>query len=195
MKFNLLSLLDASGELPPSARQKLIEKATQDPAANAQYEAAHANFDVFGAMPIPEPSAAERQEIPAAIKGAIHAELQQLEKRAGFIRLLRRWAAGSTALVACAVFAAALLHVSHTQEAREQAQVAQINAMIDRVSLPAHVFAVADDTSVADNGAPTGSPVLTSVRPTDVANQINALTAPPVRSEAASDPSAPPGSF
>jgi len=193
MKFNLISLLDASGELRPSARKKLLKIASQDPMVNAQYEAAHANFDVFGSLPIPEPSAVERQEIPATIKGAIHAELQQQEKRAVRWRLLRRWAAGSMALAACAVFAATLLHVNHSQEAGQQAQVARINAMIDRMALPAQPMAASDD--LADNGAPTGSPVLTSVRTTEMINQVNALTAASARSEAVSDPSAPPGSF
>ena len=198
------SLLEASGELSPSARQKLLQQVQNDPSASADYRAAHRNFAIFDFLPIPEPSAAQRQYIPRMLKNAIHTALAQHEKQAFRTRLLIRCAAGAMALAACVAICAALVKVNHGQILRQQEQIAQINAMIDRVTLLSGPSASATsyeqavtDVEASIRQLQTESPTLSYLHDKGMGNLFNALAAVPEEGAESTpiDPSAPPGSF
>ncbi len=196
MRFNLkqASLLDASGELSQSARQKLLAHVAQDPAASAEYQAAQENYALLGNLPIPEPSAAERQHIPAIIKHTLHAALRQHEKRAGRVPLLMRYAAGALTLATCVALCATLLGVKHSQTARQWEQIAGINAAIDRVTLLPD--SATDQASGVAASPQNENPALSYMHNRASSNLLGSLAVPEELKESMSnDPSAPPGSF
>ena len=131
-------LLDVSGELAPPARQALYDYISQNPDAGIEYEAIRAQFELLGALPIHEPSAVRRREIPAQVKLAIHALLQRQarEKRVARFKSLRRYALGAmTAIAACVILVASLWAEARRESATRQQQVATINAIIHRAEL------------------------------------------------------------
>ena len=182
MKFNLKQkcLLDASGELTDAAREALREEAAESPQVKAEYETARENFAVFSALPIPEPSAAERKYIPAMIKRSIHGALLEREKRAGRMALLSRWAAGGLAVAACVGIFAGLLIRRHDQNVRMQTQATQIHAMIDGGTLAAAM--------------PAPRPVVITTPSENEENGMNSVAVAPEEPRNM-DASAPPGSF
>jgi hypothetical protein len=199
LNVKLASLLDASGELDQSARQKLLSQIANDPAGSAEYRAAQENFAVLGILPMPEASALERRLIPAMIKRAIGRALN--EQKARWKRLLAGWVGGATALAACAALCALLLGVHGANNARRVEQIARINATIDRVTVLADHSPTSYDQAVTEVEASirqlqTESPTLSYLQDKDMGNLLSALAAVPDAGEPEpDDASAPPGSF
>ena len=199
LNVKLVSLLDASGELDQSARQKLLSQIANDSSASAEYRAAQENFSLLGILPMPEPSALERRLIPAMIKRAIGRALR--EERARWKRVLAGWLGGATALAACAAVCAVLLGVNSANNSRQAEQIAKINATIDRVTMPSEHSPTSYDQAVTEVEASirqlqTESPTLSYLQDKDMGNLLNALAAVPDAGELEpDDASAPPGSF
>jgi hypothetical protein len=199
LNVKLASLLDASGELDQSARQKLLSQIASDPAASTEYRATQENFCLLGILPIPEPSALERRLIPAMIKRAIARALY--EKKTGLKRLLVRCLGGTLALAACAAVCALLWGVNSAQNARQREQVARINATIDRVTMLSEQAPTSYDQAVTEVEATirqlqTESPTLSYLQDKDMGNLLNALAAVPDAGDVETDDtSVPPGSF
>lgn len=130
-------LLDASGELSEAAREALLEEAKNNLQLQAEIEDARERFAVFGALPIPEPSAAERKSIPATIKRAVHGALIEHEKQATPPRrlgLVVRLAAGGLALAACAALVIGVF-ILHGKSAMRSLPVASVSNHVDPSSL------------------------------------------------------------
>jgi len=145
----------------------------------------------MSALPIPEPSAAERRSIPAAIKKALHLTLNQQEKeasaRAQRPRLLIRCASAGLALAACLGVCFSLVHAQGAQDARLHEQAARINAQIDRV---------AKISAPLPEATPSDTTLLQM--PSDALNALAALSpdGEPAAGDADdADYSAPPGSY
>jgi hypothetical protein len=199
------SLLDASGELGEPARQKLARRIVEDSKARDQYEAAQDNLAVLQILPMPEPSAAERRAIPAMIKKAIRLALLAKEATAcdvpaptgaGRAAGRSRWMVGAMALAACAVIVATLSLVNRSQNARQLAQIASINAAIDRVTMtpvrtPWEDDAMAGDATAASEQPLSETPALSYWRET-----LRILHDPLADTDGqpgTPDPSSPPG--
>ena len=199
------SLLDASGELGEPARQKLALRIIEDAQAHRQHEAAQDDLAVLQILPMPEPSAAERRAIPTVIKKAIRLALLTKEAAAsdapvqagaGHAPGRSRWAVGAMALAACAAIVATLSLVNHSQNVRDQAQIASINATIDRVAMTPEPALWENDPTAGDTTASSEQPLsetpaLSFLRGTlgnfhDPLADADGQTATP-------DPSSPPG--
>jgi hypothetical protein len=199
------SLLDASGELGEPARQKLAQRILEDAKVRRLHEAAQDDLAVLQILPMPEPSAAERKAIPGMIKKAIRLAL--LAKEAATSEAIvpgrvphragrSRWVVGAMALAACAVIVTALSMMNHSQDIRQQAQIAKINAAIDRATMtpqrsPWEPDAIADDATASAEEPLPETPALSFLRETlrnlrDPLGDIDNQTAAP-------DPSSPPG--
>jgi len=195
----LTSLLDASGELDQSARQKLLSQVANDPAASADYRAAQENFSLLAVLPMPEPSALERRLIPAMIKRALGRALY--EKKAGWKRALFGCAGGALALAACAAVCVWLLGGNGARDARPGEQAARINATIDRVTMLSERAPSSYDQAVTEVEASirqlqTESPTLSYLQDKDMGNLLSALAAVPDTGDIETDDvSAAPGSF
>ncbi len=199
------SLLDASGELGEPARQKLALRILEDSGARRQYETAQADLAVLQILPMPEPSAAERRAIPTMIKKAIRLALLTKEAgtsdaplQAGTGRPSRRsrWAAGALTLAACAVIVGTLSLMARSQDARQEAQIASINAAITRASqMPerssSEVDATAGDTTASSEQPLWETPALSFLR--DPLGNLHDSWADADGQAGTPDPSSPPG--
>jgi hypothetical protein len=173
-------LLELSGELTPSARKQLIEEIANNPEACREYETASENYSIFGYLPFPEPSAAERREIPSQIKASIGEALLRPIIRARRARLLVRCAAMVT-LVAL-IGAAAWSSVLSRAESRHFAhQIAQITAATDPVSTqkPGAYEQAFDDLAASIRQMEIGSPTLSNVNDKNLVNLLDALASVP----------------
>ncbi len=95
-------LLDLFGELPPSAREKLLEKMEQNPHLQREYEILRDGLTVLHRLPPHEPSAEDRRKIPAQIKKNLRAALRERQRQERAVRphLLIR---GAALAAACAL--------------------------------------------------------------------------------------------
>jgi hypothetical protein len=188
-KLNLkqASLLDASGELSSPARHQLMAHISRDSAAQEEYRQTGENFAILQTLPIPEPSAAQRQFIPARIKQAIHRALRQptptiaAESFVAGWRLFMRYLSTGLALAACAAICCTLFLVQRAHDARLREQMARINAQIDRVAGASTPWPTAKgDQAITDIAASirqlqTESPTLSDLHDKGLDNLLNAL--------------------
>lgn len=217
-KLNLkeASLLDVSGELGSPARGQLMAHISTDSNAQEKYQRTCDNFALLQTLPIPEPSAAQRQFIPARIKLAIHRALGQFDKPAAPTATARprtrfRYAAASLALAACMVVAISLSHAQRAHDARLRDQTVRINSQIDRLAGLSGPPAANEQLSPYDQALTevaacirqlqTESPTLADLHDKGLANLFSTLAALPVDTLSAgadwddSDYSVPPGSY
>jgi hypothetical protein len=139
-RLNLIdaSLLDASGELGPNARQRLHAHLAKKPAARAKYNAIHAQFSRLSALPRPNLSEADQARIAGNIKASIR---ERLTRQAREIQALRRAKlihyalAGLSAAAAAIVVAAGISMMNSAAATRKAADsVAHLNRVIDRLA-------------------------------------------------------------
>ena len=206
LNLKLASLLDASGELGEPARQKLAIRIIDDPEACRQHDAAREDLSLLQVFPIPEPSAAERRMIPSMIKKAIRLALLEKEAAASAIttqrsfwrqRFTSRNLAGTLALAASVAVVVTLALVNHVQDARQTAQVARINAVINRVtvapeSLQFTLDQRATDLTAAPSAANSETPTLTFLGDGNLGLLPRQLSDSESQGESP-DPSSPPG--
>jgi anti-sigma factor RsiW len=204
-KLNLkqASLLDASGELSSPARRQLIAHISENPAAQDQYRKTSENFAILQSLPFPEPSASQRQLIPARIKHALHRALRQCEKQTatavGHLPAfwnLRRYAGAGLALAACIAVCGMLLLVRSSHDQRLRDQIARINSQIDRMAGAATPWSAANgDPVITDVAASirqlqTESPTLSDLHDKGLSNLLSALAALPTDTLSAGAPDA-----
>jgi hypothetical protein len=124
-------LLDLSGELAAGARQELVGEILKNPESRQEYEAMRLQLAFLQSLSIPEPSAAQRREIPRSIKQAVRGALWQ-RKEAGRRQTLIRCAVGVLVLAAGMAFWGMAVASRDVALAQESAQVAQINGKVRR---------------------------------------------------------------
>jgi hypothetical protein len=213
-KLNLqqASLLDASGELSSPARRQLMAHISAHPDAQEEYRQTCENFAILQELAFPEPSAAQRQLIPARIKHALHRALRQRSRQVLAIgspwaawRLFRRYTSSGLALAACAALCCTLFLVQRAHDSRLRAQIARINAQIDRVAGASAPWAGGGgDQAITDVAASirqlqTESPTLSVLHDKGLVNLLNALADLPSSDLPAPDTDEPdlsyPGSY
>jgi hypothetical protein len=197
------SLLDASGELGEAARRQLHLRMMEDSQARQERQAAEESMALLRSLPIPEPSAAERQEIPRRIKHAIYEALQEQAAAdhpptwSMRLRTTQRFAR-AIALAACVTIVAGLVFAGWTVQRK---RVAGINAMIDRVSLLSNSPATSYEQKVTDVEASirqlqSESPTLSYLSDSGMKNLLITLAAEPdLEGEGDFDTTALPESF
>jgi anti-sigma factor RsiW len=177
-------LLAVSGELSDAARRQMMAEVAQDPQLNAEYQDLREQMELLGSMAIPEPSAQERREIPAAIKECLRAALQ--EKKAPRRVQRRRYAAA--VLGALVVAALLVFRGEHARAVQQDGQVAALHATIEQIeagTLPRTL-----PLALTDTGAPVPLSVPTLAHLRDQENMLWNMG----EKEDEGDPSAPPGS-
>ena len=185
-------LLTVSGEVSPAARRAIMAQVMQDPALNSEYQEMREGMELLSALPIPEPSAAERREIPAFIKQTLRQALQEKEAASRF--LLRRYAAGALAIAASVALMVGVWVSERSRDAAVAGHIAALNATVLRlgsVTMPAE-----KQLAVKDIAGPAVSdlPSLANLREVDSFDPVY-LSAREFEDEPASDPSGPPGSY
>jgi anti-sigma factor RsiW len=139
-RLNLIdaSLLDASGELGPDARQRLHARLARKPAARAKYNAIHAQFSRLSALPRPSLSDAEKLRIAGNIKASIHDRLAKQARETQALRrakLIHYALAGLSAAAAAIVVVAGVSMMNSAAASRKAADsVAHLNRVIDRLA-------------------------------------------------------------
>jgi hypothetical protein len=188
LNFQQASLLDASGELSSPARRQLMAHISANSAAQEQYQQTYENFAILQNLPFPEPSAAQRQLIPARIKHALHRALRQHSRQTMAVgypwaawQLVRRYASTGLAMAACAAVCCTLFLLQRAHDTLLREQVARINAQIDRVAGASAPWPTAGgDQAITDVAASirqlqTESPTLSDLHDKGLANLLNAL--------------------
>lgn len=201
-KLNLkqASLLDASGELRSPARRQLMAHISRDSAAQEQYRQTCENFEILQSLPIPEPSAAQRQLIPLRIKQAVHRALRQPSARTtaySISRLMRaRYATAGLALAACVAVCCALFLIQRASDARLRELVIRINAQVDRMAGASAPWpAAGNDQAITDVAASirqlqTESPALSNLHDKGLSNLLSVLADLPTDTLSAGTPDA-----
>ena len=180
LNLKQMCLLELSGELSPAARRQLLARLANDPEASQLFETLRDQYSVLNVLPIPEPSAEERQRIPRTFKRAIRIALEAPHKSARRARMLIRYAVGGLALAACLMFAVSTWSLDQSQARRQESQAAGIIATIDRVTLTAQPSKSAYDQALRDVEASirelqTESPTIASLQDNGLTNLIYAL--------------------
>jgi hypothetical protein len=205
LNFTEACLLDASGELGPAARRKLLLYVRENPAALARYREILKQFEILPPADPLELSARDRREIPAQIKRNIHTILrrQLADKRAAKRLKLIRWASAGIGSAAAMVLLMAAVGFPHRAAVvREHEQVATLNATIDRLAGLSDQPLSPYDQAVTDVEASirqlqTESPALAVVHDRSMDNLLDALATVPVEMDDVSvtDTVLPPGAL
>lgn len=185
-------LLAASGEMSDAARREVMAHVAQDPELNADYQDIREGMELLGNLPIPEPSAVERREIPATIKKAVHEALHQ--------KAAPRWLTRGGYAVS-AIAAAILLMIGVGTAAHERSLASQehsrvtglhqtIASMESRTS-PASLPLALTDVPIA---IPSSMPSLANLYETELAVPV-IWSGSDLFEEEMSEPSSPPGSY
>lgn len=155
-RLNLIdaSLLDASGELGPHARQQLHAHLAKKPAARARYNAIRGQFSRLSALPRPELTDSQKDRIATSIKAAVHAKLsrnlreRQAHRRA---KLIHYALAGLSGAAAAAVILASISMVNTSAANKRAADtLARLNRTIDRLAANDTRESASYDQALAD---------------------------------------------
>jgi len=200
--FKEACLLDASGELSPTARQQLAAYLSENPAAHLEYEAIRERFETLQSLPLIKISRFQQLEVPAQLKEKLHAAslAQAREKKAVTRRRLIQCAvAGITSAAAAVVLVASMGGLGGTNwQHRDHEQTARINAALERFSPVNDTVATSYDLAVTDVEArirqlQTESPTLAQLHDRSMGNLLDALStvSEDIDNFATSDPPAP----
>ncbi len=155
-RLNLIdaSLLDASGELGPHARQQLHAYLARKPRARATYRRIHTQFSRLSALPRTELSDAQITRIGDSLKAAIHGKLalQAREKQAiRRAKLVHYALAGVSGLAAAVVIFAGVTMINASAADHHAADsLVRLNRTIDRLAANDQRESTAYDQALAD---------------------------------------------
>jgi anti-sigma factor RsiW len=183
-------LLAASGEMSDAARREVLAHVAQDPELNADYQEIREGMELLGNLPIPEPSAAERKEIPATIKKAVHQALQQKGARRWLTRggyAVSAIAAALLVMIGAGTFAheRALTSEERSRMSRLQNSIATLEARTSPASVP---------LALTNVPVPASMPSLANLHESEWAVPV-LWNGSELFEEEMSEPSSPPGSY
>ena len=187
MRFNFkeASLLDASGELSPAARQALAAYLSENPAARLEYEDIRQQFQLLQSLPLPELARTQQTSMPARLKEKLAAAMREqarANQAATRRRLIRCAAAGITSAAAAVILVASLGAGGNVNwKYRDREQTARINSALERLAPGSESLASSYDLAVTDVEASirqlqTESPTLAQLHDRSMGNLFDALS-------------------
>jgi hypothetical protein len=200
-RLNLIdtSLLEASGELDPAARQRLMDYFERHPGAQAQFQTLKAEMELLRSLPRPRLTEEQKALYSGNIKQGIHRKLRAQEREeqsARRRRLIYTALAGISGIAAAIVIVVGVLMMHDA--AMVKSQVARADRIRNAVDVltpyeqePNQVDDTLNDVAASIHQLQSESPTVAGIQDTDMSNLLDALATVPSNTDSDNAPPEP----